>query len=155
MKKLTLPVSLFFFLTLSVSNTHACSCGDISQREAYRKSHAIFIGQFVEYGETPKNKDAPFPIKFKVEKMWKGKRQAEIVIHTYDLARSVCSEGFIPGKKYLVYAYGDKLLANLTCSPSHLFITDSGYADYKIQEKEIRNLNSFWFRFFARILPFG
>jgi len=87
--------------------------------------------------------------------MWKGQMKPEIVIYTYDLAPSVCSGGFVLGQKYLVYAYGSKLLANLACSPSHILVTDPKYANYKDQEEELRNLDSFWFRFFARIFPFG
>lgn len=155
MKQVSLIIFIFCIVVLSASEAYSCTCAGTSQHSAFRKSHAVFVGKFVEYGEAPKDKESPFPIKFKIEKMWRGKIKPEIIIYTFDLGLSACGEGFVLGQRYLIYAYGNKLVAHLVCGPSHKIIMDNKYTDYKDQEKELGNLDSISFRLFARLWPLG
>jgi hypothetical protein len=145
MKHFVLLVGALLLAALSASEAFSCSCSDFSQRDAFRKANAVFTGQFISYGVIPKDADTYPTIKFKVEKMWKGEKRSEIEIATYDLNPSVCGEGFVLGEKYLVYAYGKKLVARTVCDRS----TKVEYAS-----EDIKRLNGLWFRLSARLWPF-
>jgi hypothetical protein len=154
MRKLPLIILAAVIVIISPLDAYSTVCGCTSQYNAFRKSHAVFVGQFIEYGDTSQNKGGPHPIKFKVEKMWKGKIQPAIIIYTYHLGDPKMMDVFELGHKYLVYAYGKKLLAGINCGPSEEIITDVTSAYYKEQVERLRNLDRFWFRLFSRLWPF-
>jgi hypothetical protein len=150
MKKLRLIILAIILIILSAPDAYSRVCGCLSQYNAFRKSHAVFIGQFTEYGDIEQNKGGPYPIKFKVEKMWKGKMRPEITVYTYHLVNTGWGEGrFIQGRRYLVYAFGKQLLAQIDCGPSEEIITDVTSAYYKEQVERLKNLDKFWFRLFS------
>ena len=139
--------SLMLFLCCA-SSALACSCDEINYRREFAKAKVVFIGEALEYKDNPNVKQDGFLIvKFKVVKSWKGAKQPEITIPTtFGLA---CGFYVEPGKDYLVYAYGEKMVMPTACSPSRTIFTDDDY-----EEKQFKQLNSSLFRFFSRIFPF-
>ncbi len=131
---------------------YACSCEPPNQRKAFRKARAIFIGEVLEIKESKNQKIADFlglatvyDIKFKVEKSWKGVKKSEISVVS-DNGKLVCyGFDFHLGKKYLVYANKDDLVVISHCMRTVSLATTS---------EDIPNLNNFFFRLAARILPF-
>ena len=74
--------------------------------EDFNEAFAVFTGEVVERDN--------FKVKFKVDKIWKGKFGDEIVMRTGavdngdgTITSSSCDYGFHRGEKYLVFAYGD------------------------------------------------
>lgn len=135
-------------LLCCASSALACSCEEINYRREFAKAKAVFIGEALEYKDNPNVKQDGFLIvKFKVVKSWKGAKQPEITIPTiFGLG---CGFYVEPGKEYLIYAYGEKMVLPTVCSASRTIISDDDY-----EEKQIKQLNSSWFRFFSRIFPF-
>lgn len=149
-------VLIFIWLVFSGLEVFSCTCGYVSPRTFYRKANAIFIGQVIGIGEGLNSSyGVPvYPVTFKVEKSWKGQKNSEITISTYDVnvvdSTRVCG-GFnlVQGEKYLVYAYGKKLsVSTSSCSPPTLPVSSQSASD------EIKRLNSLWFRLKARLIPF-
>lgn len=86
-----------------------------------------------------------YDIKLNVEKSWKGIKTSEITVVS-DNGVLVCGGSpFRVGEKYLVYAEGNDLIVISDCERTVLFMSDS---------KDIANLNNFFFRLVARLLPF-
>ena len=120
-----------------------------------KKPMLFFVGQVIEIGKGVKtnNGNDIYPVKFKVEKTWKGVKSSEITILTGDVnvaeeVRACGGFNFVEGEKYLVYANGKQLEVNTcSCCPPTNPIKSESASD------EIRRLNSFWFRLLAR-LPF-
>lgn len=151
MKYFTLAALLFLFVVAEANGAYACTCSPPSQRSAYRASKAVFVGEVVEVDQNaeipPKFKGVVFVgVKFKVEKAWKGARGREITLLS-DMGMLSCShryDKFRVGEKYLIYAY-DKELTDFGCSRS--VPLDSA-------AKDIKRLDSIWFRAFSRVYPF-
>jgi len=77
----------------------------VARLEALEKAAVVFTGEVV-------SRDI-FTVKFKVDKIWKGKEAVEITMLTGTkdngdgtLTSSSCDYGFNKGEKYLVYADG-------------------------------------------------
>lgn len=149
--KLFLYVSLSIaFVQLCPAKVFACSCPDINYRREFAKAKAVFIGEALEYVDNPNVKqDALLIVKFKIEKSWKGANQPEIVIPTSYTSPYLCGWYVEPGKRYLVYAYDNQMIMPTGCSASSPMEPEDEYL-----RKQIRQLNSGWFRFFSRIFPF-
>ncbi|HEV8159337.1 MAG TPA: hypothetical protein VGP58_09910 [Pyrinomonadaceae bacterium] len=113
MNKIIFTIFFFaFFTVLNASNVFACSCvpqGDESiepqVKEAYTNSTAVFVGEVVEVIQKPDTFITE--VKFKVLKSWKNEFKDAVVIKT-GRGGGDCGYEFEVGKKYLVYAYGDK-----------------------------------------------
>ncbi len=113
MNKIIFTIFLFtFFIVLNTSNALACSCApqesdsiETQVKEAYTNSTAVFVGEVVEVIEKPDTFITE--VKFKNMKSWKNELQDEITITT-GRGGGDCGYEFEVGKKYLIYAYGDK-----------------------------------------------
>jgi len=113
MNKIIITTFLFaFFTVLSASSVLACSCVpqgsqsiETQVKEAYTNSTAVFVGEVVEVIEKP---DVYITeVKFKDVKSWKNEFKDAVVIKT-GRGGGDCGYEFEVGKKYLVYADGDK-----------------------------------------------
>ncbi len=113
MNKIIFTIFFFaFFTVLSASNVIACSCVpqgsesiETQVKEAFTNSTAVFVGEVVEVIEKP---DAfSVEVKFKVVKSWKNEFEDTVSITT-GRGGGDCGYHFEVGKKYLIYAGGDK-----------------------------------------------
>lgn len=149
MKRIVLVMLMFVVAAMNADVTSACSCSGIRQRKAFRKAEAVFIGQALSYIDNPNVKeDGYLVVRFKVEKSWKGAKNQEIIVASEFGHPELCNGFHIEeGKRYLIYAYreGKTLVARTTCDRS----TPAQYA-----AEDVKSLNSFWYRFGARIYPF-
>ena len=113
MNNIIFTILLFaFFIVLSASDIFACSCVpqgnesiETQVKEAYTNSTAIFVGEVVEVIEKPNTFITQ--VKFKNVKSWKVEFKDAISITT-GRGGGDCGYNFEVGKKYLVYADGDK-----------------------------------------------
>jgi hypothetical protein len=114
----------FAIVLLSASGVLGCSCETPTQRSAYKKARAVFVGQVLNVkttsSYTQKTLDYPYAVTFHVEQSWKGVRGDSITI----LARAPFFQcpgfTFREGARYLVYAYGDDLLVDVSCTQTKL-----------------------------------
>jgi hypothetical protein len=131
----------------------SCECFERPHRKDFRQAKAIFIGKVVavepnssEDEESRLNQ--PYAVRLVVERRWKGPKASEITVLTRN--RAACGGfEFSEGQSYLVYAFGDELVAFTAC-------TRSGTLEPQNEciTKQIQQLNSFWFRLYARLIPF-
>src|SRR5262245_11697329 len=135
--RLAFTCSIFILCSSAV---YPCTCEPNSARWGFRNAQAIFVGEFLSYT----NRNPGLEVNFKIEKQWKGHRQNEISA-VWD--GPVACGGFIfeKGQKYLVYAHGKEMLVDTACDRT---------ARLEHATDDINRLNSFWFRFFARAIPF-
>ena len=113
MKKIFfLTLVSFCFFTFGAAESFACSCildeetpAEIQIKKAYEGAAAVFSGEVVEITKEPG--DFNVKVKIKLEKSWKNKLSDEVIIRT-GINDGLCGYEFEIGKKYLVYAYGEK-----------------------------------------------
>lgn len=140
-------------LTFGSSLVYACSCGELSQRQRFRASNAVFLGEVIEYKERPyletdKLKGYPFQVTFKVERQWKGKRQSQITaLADFDMVGMCGDLDLNVGQRLLIYAPREhgQLVIIRDCGPNE-------YAEYA--KDEIKSLNNFLFRTYTFFYPF-
>lgn len=135
MKKNIFPLLLLIALfSFGSGAVYACSClapatDDlrILVTDAHKNSTAVFSGEVVEIVE----KDVHVEVKFRIEKSWKGGVK-DVIIRT-GFNSGDCGFQFVEGKKYLVYASGEKnnLRTNL-CTRTALLDSNK---DTKILDK--------------------
>lgn len=142
-------VILVFGFNLIVS---ACSCADPSQRERFRASNAVYLGEVVEIKDTKESSEELkmyfYSVKFKVEKQWKGKKSEEItVLASYDSPGWCGDLNLRVGVRFLIYARksAGKLVVHQDCPISRT-------AEYA--KDEIKNLNNIFFRTYSFVFPF-
>ena len=110
-----------FFFVLNASDVFACSCsletGNKSIKEKVKEAHkdstAVFVGEVIDIIQKPDVYSVE--VKFKIEKSWDNKSLKEVTIFT-GRGGGDCGYKFEVGKKYLVYAYGNKELATNICT---------------------------------------
>jgi len=123
--------------------TPGCTC--ISTREGdFRKAKAIFEGNVLSIGSEQVNSSGQhlIPITLRVLRSWKGSVRDEITIWTNN--PNLCSAfTFEIGEKYLIYA-GKDMFASSDCNSSKVASSD-------VAQDNIERLNSWWFRFKARL----
>ncbi len=144
----------FILLTFGSSLAYSCSCADPSQRQRFRESNAVFLGEVLEYKERPgveTNEDLkyfPYQVTFKIEKQWKGKRHSEITALADFDTPGMCGDlDLSVGKRVLIYAprnYGHLLIFR-DCGPNRT-------AEYA--KDETKNLSSFFFRTSTFLYPY-
>lgn len=113
MKKIIFPIFFFaFFTVLNASGVIACSCVLLGNesiesqiRGAYTNSTAVFVGQVAEVIEKPDT--YIIEVRFKNVKSWKNEFKDTVSITT-GRGGGDCGYEFEVGKRYLVYANGDK-----------------------------------------------
>jgi hypothetical protein len=138
-------------LLLSATAAFACECPLGTYKEHFRQAKAVFFGEVTLVGKgqlfNPKLARGPlYAITFKVEKRWKGARHKKITVLTDSCASMCCRVEFREGRRYLVYVYKDSFVPS-DCSWS-------GDLDAPWVERQIKELDSFWFRQKARLWPF-
>jgi len=87
-----------------------------------------------------------YAVTFKVKKRWKGAKGDRINVITDSCASMCCLVRFQEGRKYLVYVY-ERGFVPSDCAWS---------AEMKSEraERNLKDLNSFWFRMKARMWRF-
>jgi hypothetical protein len=147
---------ILVFLLVGLGSTTAIACQPVilSHYKYFRKAKAVFIGKVLDVqpndAEDPdERKYYPYKIKFSVEKIWKGDN-TEITIVS-DNGSGACDQlKFKTGEKYLVYAFGKNLAVTTYVGnrsrPLNL------KRDWT--EKELDELNSFWFRLKSKLWLF-
>ena len=132
---------------------YPCSPDIQSHRRDYREAKAVFVGRVISVeagsyipedirGEVDKK------VTFSVERRWNGAKNPTIsVLASYG---PVTCHGFEfrEGERYLVYAFGDALFVGTMFSRSRPIDREDEQTS-----KEMRQLNSSWFRFTSS-LPF-
>ena|ERR1044072_1107133 len=124
---------LIFFKRLTISSVMVlaatavvlgCECEAPTQRNAYRKARAVFIGQVthvqITSSHTQKTLDYPYAVTFHVEQSWKGVRGDSITILARAPFLQCTGFSFHEGDRYLVYAYGNDLLVEVSCTQTKL-----------------------------------
>lgn len=150
--KITVTVSAFLLSLLWAPTVFPCTCIIPKHRTDFRKAKAVFVGRVIDID---KKRTIPerlsggviYSAKFEIEKAWKGFSKSEIAVFVwYDFG---CGGfDFKPSEKYLVYVFDNELVAYTSCSRSRLYKASSVEID-----KELKQLDSFWFRLFARVNP--
>jgi hypothetical protein len=141
-------------VTIGVGTSYPCSITCSSLRDSFRKAKVIFVGQVVEIGERTNVSSATslYRVRFRIEKSWKGVKGTEIVVLTDEMgipddSRLCPGFNFLEGERYLVFIYGDDLRTFTgPCGGSSKPLTSVS--------NEIKKLNSWRFRFTARVFPF-
>ena len=113
MNKIIFAIFLFAIFTfLNASNVLACSCVpqgsesiETQVKQAYTNSAAVFVGEVVEVVKKPDGYSVE--VKFRNVKSWKSELQDKITISTGQ-GSGDCGYKFEVGKKYLVYADGER-----------------------------------------------
>lgn len=149
---------LLLLIFLGASAVSACSCVDIPLKKKFRDASAIFVGRLA--GDIPEDESLVQQgssrglFTFEIVKAWKGVKKDYVAI---DLANmpgggASCEQlyTFDEDTEYLVFAYGKDLKVNVVCSDTKPVSRDYG----SLTQREIRKLNSFWFRSWTRIYPF-
>ena len=139
------------FLVLGATAVSACECPLGTHKEHFRLAKDVFFGQATSVGKSklfnPQITRGPlYAITFKVEARWKGAKRKEITVLTDSCASMCCRVEFREGERYLVYVYEDSFVPS-DCSWS-------GGPDAPWVKRQVKELNSFWFRQKARLWPF-
>ena len=146
--RVAFALSLLLFCAVEV---FPCTCGVPGTRVKFRTSHSVFIGKVTEmtpFGPTDDFPLAMHMVTFKVEKRWKGSKKPEITAVANFDSPGMCGDlGLKVGERFLIYAEREKgrLLVHGDCSPS---------MKIEYAAEEVKRLNSFWFRLFARLYPY-
>ena len=133
MKKIWLIIFSVTLLLLFQADALACKCAKPTIENSFEKATVIFSGEVIKLDK--------FRAILKVEKVWKGKADKEIAMHTgmtksaegYYISSS-CDFGYVLGEKYLIYAFGsdDELKTNVCSRTKSL---EQGDEDIKELEK--------------------
>ena len=91
-------------LLLATKVTFACSCAEESPQEAFERSGAVFLGEFIRFIKNDKQGNQVDLLKFNVERQWKGKLTSEVILPYIDIPRMCGDLDFMKGSKYLIYA---------------------------------------------------
>lgn len=150
-------------IIIGASAAYSCTCEQISHRQEFRESDAIFSGQVLEVVEDksyepPKLDVSPhlqkiidttkrYILTLTLDGKFKGVSGKEITLYDY-ASDSPCSTAvLLKGERYLVYAnrHKGRLFRNGLCSRTTKL--DDKYED----PASLRDLKSFWFRLKARV----
>lgn len=150
--KVTILCSLLFYGVPALG----CTCNIYSHRRDFRQMKAVFLGTVLSLGpNTSLDREfisnLPFRVEFKIEKVWKGRMTSTVVAYTENGLLGCSGTHYRVGARYLVYAYyyQGRLDASTGCMRTRPVTTDAEKAD-----KELKQLDSWWFRFRASVWPF-
>jgi hypothetical protein len=88
----------------SIEPAKACSCYyPNSLQDAMNRSSRTFIGKVLSFKKDNESKDG-WTATLAVSRVWKGKRQSRITVHTSRPRPPGCRSGFIIGEEYLVFS---------------------------------------------------
>lgn len=162
MKKIYQIFFTSIFVLFFTSAIIACQCIINSHKRDFRKAKNIFIGEVTEVNyqstiqlpEQIKDFQAEIveTVSLNIEKSWKGKEKTNIKIWSLSFPSSCGGFQFAKGKKYLVYVFKENgyLYTVTSCGRTRIAETDN-----KDKLEEIKELDSFWFRFSAKFNPFN
>lgn len=112
MNKIIFSILIIFVFAFGAGEVLACSCiSNLDKplkeqvKEAYKSASAVFIAEVIKIDKHPDK--YYLAIRTRVEKSWKGTSSRKITITTGQ-GTGDCGYSFETGKKYLVYAYGEK-----------------------------------------------
>jgi hypothetical protein len=153
----------FAVYILATPPAFGCTCVEYRlTRRAFRSASAVFIGTPIESSFIRRNEedddDSKGPslfftkVRFKVERSWKGVTASEIIIISdgaLEPSGYPCGFQFVKGERYLVYANGSRLKAATSCERDIKRLKDD-----EASRKTLKQLDSFWFRMYARLNRF-
>ena len=148
--KLFIPFGLLmmFFLFWKPLDASACSCMMLPPPEdALNEADAVFSGEVVKIIENGKiTKGSGKTVHFKVNEVWKGTNESEVVITTGN-NEGDCGIPFEEGQKYLVYAtmsdmYVNNTLSTTICHRTTEFAGASGDLNALGEGREVSDANS-------------
>lgn len=148
---------LFVLLKFGVLAISACTCVDMPLKNRFREASTIFIGRLAD--DIPEDdsliqNNRTGLIVLEVVKGWKGVKKEYIGIdfkkETFSIGTCPFLFGFDKDTEYLVFAYGKGLQINVECSDT--LPVSPEYNSYS--QRQIRKLNSYWFRTWSRAYPF-
>lgn len=161
MELLKFPAEILL-LTMAIAflteSALACTCAHQKLSKRFRKAEAVFVGTSVYVDESDsklvKSVQNYRPDRWVLEakKSWKGVRSKLIAVeHDYGDFSGSCPSltGFELDEDYLVFAYGSKLKVTVECPDSVRIRKGDEYP-----QKQMKRLDRFWFRFWARVWPF-
>jgi len=104
MRFLIANILLLGIISVMPSGIHACDCGVPSPQEAFKKSDVVFLAQFVGFRKKRFKQRSYRAIALKVEKVWKGDIEADVVTYYAD-APGWCGDlDLVAGQRYVLYA---------------------------------------------------
>jgi hypothetical protein len=152
MKYKARSIIIFSLIVLCACSVYSNECAEgIKRRKEFRKARAVFVGKVTEIQKS-QDKDYPLLVTLEVEKQFKGEKKARVTVLSVFL--EILAFQFRVGKRYLVYAYTDKMVVPTVCSASQEIVSDPEFSDSKRHRKLIAKLDSRWYRLFARLFPF-
>lgn len=153
MKSVTTIFIFFLLFNFFVTEVLACECVELKLEKRFRKAKVVFIGRVADDSEIPDNNNlvqGDGVQTLKIIESWKGVNKKFIDIN-FDL-ESAKNSGMCPtlflleeDKEYLIFAYGEEYRIQPVCSDTRVLDKISPY--YEHQEKQMKKLRSFWFRF--------
>ena len=129
----------------------SCSCVEQNTRQKFRAAQSVFLGTVIDTspahfaGELSTFFDL---VRFRVDRQWKGNKKKEITLAAQYDVPGMCNDLPIDkGQQILVYATKreGQLVLYRECGPN---------LPAKSAGDEIKQLDSFWFRLYARVFPF-
>ena len=104
-------------VAVAASRESHASCSEFRVEEAFVTSSAVFLGRVLRnevVRSGPGSTDVDTFTTFEVERTWRGPRHRSIKVASCGGGDVVCTVGidFIPGRDYLVFASGNRLLTS-------------------------------------------
>lgn len=110
MKRILVIVGVAILVGFSWIEASACTCLPVPDlplrqqvKKAQQQSHAVFVGKVMQVVENAEGDGVS--VKFRVERVWKGKLSKEVIIFTGN-GGGDCGYHFEARESYLVYASG-------------------------------------------------
>ena len=155
---MTVVFSLIFAFCLQ--NVNACTVEVLSLRKEFRKANAVFIGKIIDVNDVPisetekqkvipqdwRNETLFTKITVEIQQKWKGKASGTKEFWSVPVGSCRCNppKQYELGKEYLMFSEKKNFIA--FCNSFE--IKDNS------TKADLKQLDSFGFRFWARIYPF-
>ena len=147
-------IFLLIVVVLSCKAAYACTCLQISHRDEFRQSHAVFVAKVIEVKQDlsykpPKLNVSPtfqkmvdstkrYTVRLRIEKNFKGVSANEINLFAFTSDSGCSGLMFTQGEKYLIYAAREdgQLSDGGVCSRTAKF--DKTSIEYRELERSFR-----------------
>jgi len=156
MKVLTAAILAAGLVIVSAPCAHACTCTIRKHRKDFRNAKTVFIGRVTDIKSDVQipnelKQEVFYQVTFAVEKRWKGSKGLLISALSNNGLGGCGGFKFQTGERYLVYAEtaAGSLVVFSSCARSAPLNRES-----ETTARNKRDLDSGWFRFLARMLPF-
>ncbi|MBK9164198.1 MAG: hypothetical protein IPM21_09840 [Acidobacteria bacterium] len=152
---------LVFAFALFAGTANGCVAVVSGLRKQFREANVIFTGQLIEFEERS-NANIPAelledwktlaPVRFKIERSWKGQRSGELVLYMSPICD--CPVRYLlPNKGDTLLVFADK--DGIVDSCNYGYVLEMKNEKQAGEAKSVmKRLDSFWFRTWARIYPF-